>query len=161
MVARTHLLTAALSAAALMFAATPAMPQSPVALEKAVVKEMNQARVSHNRAPLRGFAKLTRAARGHSGWMASSGTFQHESANGQPFWTRIVRQGYPGNRRMSENIAMLPSCDADAAAWVVRLWMDSPGHRKNLLDPKVKYTGVGISVVGDCDQVFITADYAG
>lgn len=134
---------------------------APTAIERAVIKAMNAERVKRKRAPLRGAAALTRAARGHSAYMATTGAFQHESANGAPFWTRLIQQGVNRNRRMAENIAMVPGCDAETAAWVVQLWMESPGHRKNLLDPQLRQTGVGVAVVGDCEQVLVTADYAG
>jgi len=134
---------------------------SAAALEKAVIKAMNAERVQRKRPVLRGAAVLTRAARRHSAYMARTGAFQHESGNGAPFWTRLVGEGFPKNKRMAENIAMVPGCDAGTAAWVVELWMDSPGHRKNLLDPQLRVTGVGVAVVGDCDQILVTADYGG
>lgn len=158
-----------LALAALTLATAPAHAQenrdtnrvSATAIEKAVIRAMNAERLERKRPALRGAAALTKAARRHSAYMARTGAFQHESQNGAPFWTRLVNAGFPRNRRMAENIAMVPGCDAGTAAWVVELWMESPGHRKNLLDPKLTLTGVGVAVVGDCDQVLVTADYGG
>ncbi|MFN8122767.1 MAG: CAP domain-containing protein [Thermoleophilia bacterium] len=158
-----------LALAALTLATAPAAAQnspdqnrvSPAAIEKAVIKAMNAERVQRKRPALRGAAALTRAARRHSAYMARTGAFQHESENGAPFWTRLIGEGFSRNRRMAENIAMVPGCDAGTAAWVVQLWMESPGHRKNLLDGQLRVTGVGVAVVGDCDQVLVTADYGG
>ncbi len=168
--ARTRLILLALGALILATApaATSTVQAPPVntnlskqAIERAVIRAMNVERVERKRPALRGNAALTRAARGHSAYMARTGAFQHESANGAPFWQRLVNQGFGRNRKMAENIAMVPGCDAGTAAWVVRLWMESPGHRRNLLDPELRLTGVGVAVVGDCEQVLVTADYGG
>lgn len=110
---------------------------------------------------MRGAAVLTRAARRHSAEMAGTGVFGHDTSNGAPFWRRLVAQGLPRGRRTAENIAMVPICDRTTAARVVDMWMRSAAHRRNLLDPALRLTGVGVAVTPHCGRVLITADYAG
>ncbi|MCP2343296.1 CAP domain-containing protein [Actinomadura rupiterrae] len=107
------------------------------ASEMAVYKLTNQQRAKAGCSPLRLDARLTRAARLHSQDMAAHDYFSHDSRNGDDPWTRIKRQGYtqPG----AENIAKgFP----DAAA-VMKGWMNSPGHRANILNCGLKAIGVG------------------
>lgn len=131
------------------------------ALEAGVLRQMNVMRVRNGAPPLRRVAVLARPARAHSAFMAASGTFQHEGADGSPFWSRLVRAGFPRTRTMAENIAMVSGCDPSAAAQVVRLWMNSPGHRANLLDRRMRTTGVGVVATEGCAEVLVTADYGG
>lgn len=154
---------AALAALALGAAVTaaPARAQTGAlpGFEAALVRETNAVRAEHGLPPLRRVAVLARPARAHSRYMALTGDFAHEGPGGAPFWRRLVAAGYPRYRRMAENIAEVPGCDAEAARSLVRLWMDSPPHRANLLDPRLRVTGGGAWTAGDCDAVMVTADY--
>lgn len=82
-------------------------------------------------------AQLTTAARGHSTWMAQTGTFSHTGRDGSNFVARAKAAGYA--RPSSENIAW----GYRSAAEVVDGWMKSPGHRANILNCKSKTVGVG------------------
>ncbi len=156
-----------LTAAALALVATgPAAAQessntetvtSPV-LHDAVIVEMNRVRANRGRASLKTSAVLTSAALGHSNFLSVSGLFQHEDANGRPFWNRVVEAGY-GGKRMGENLAQVSQCSRDTARVVVSLWMASAPHRANLLDRKFRFAGVGVAANDDCSIVTVTADY--
>lgn len=159
--ARMRTLTAGIIAAGIATStAAAAPPPAQVSLERAVIKQMNVVRAKFNRPVLKPNSALIRAARLHSAYMAETGTFQHEGPNNAPFWHRIVRQGMSRNQRMAENLAMMPSCDAATAKVIVKMWMDSPAHRANVLDPQLRSTGVGVALNPGCTRVMITADYA-
>lgn len=81
-----------------------------------------------------------KAAQGHADWMNSTGTFSHTGANGSSFVDRMKAAGYasPGG----ENIAY---GQKDAQA-VMTAWMNSPGHRANILN--CKFTRIGVGVAG-------------
>lgn len=128
-------------------------------IEAAVLREMNAQRTVRKLPPLKRLTVLNRPARAQSAFMAASGAFQHESADGSQFWVRLVKAGYPRSRTMAENIAMVSGCDATTAAQVVQLWLDSPGHRANLLNRQMRNTGVGVVATDGCEQVYVTADY--
>ena len=128
-------------------------------VEKALVKEMNRVRATRGLRGLRARATLTRPARAHSRYLLAHDAFAHEGPGGRPFWTRLVAAGYPRTRTMGENLAMTYGSGLDAARRTVRMWMGSPGHRANLLNPRFRYTGAGVARSADFSTVILTADY--
>lgn len=128
-------------------------------IERALVTEMNRTRAKHGRPALRTIATLSRPARAHSRELLARGTFTHDGADGAPFWTRLVAAGYPRNRSMAENIAQAPGCGVGVARQTVRMWMASPPHRANLLDPRMHFVGAGAALAGDCSSTILTADF--
>jgi uncharacterized protein YkwD len=112
------------------------------ALEAGILSEVNDVRAAHGLRPLKLSTGLTAAARQHTFEMLDDGYFEHESANGAPFWRR-VEQFYPqasGFWEVGENLIWCsPSLRAKKA---VELWMGSSGHRQNILSPKWKEIGV-------------------
>jgi uncharacterized protein YkwD len=131
----------------------------PGRIEAALLVEMNAVRVARGRAPLRMSATLRRPARAQSRYLLRTGQLTHEGPDGAPFWTRLVEAGYPRNRWMAENLAELGGCDRTTARRTVRMWMDSPGHRANLLNRRYRWVGVGSASAGGCDVTVVTADY--
>lgn len=159
----------AMTAAALSLAASSTLAAAPstgksaqeraTRAEAALLTAMNDARVARGRAPLRPAPTLRRPARSHSRYLVGLGTLEHEGRDGSPFWERLVAAGFPANRRLGENLAMVPGCDAAAATRTVRMWLDSPGHRANLLSRKFTWVGAGVASAADCSWTVLTADY--
>jgi len=83
-------------------------------------------------------SQLTAAALGHSEDMAHNDYFSHTSLDGRAFWQRIEAQGY-SFWSAGENIA----AGYQTPAAVMAGWMDSSGHRANILDCDFKDIGVG------------------
>lgn len=81
--------------------------------------------------------RLNAAAAAHSADMAANDYFDHTSRDGRSFVDRVRAQGYDAPR--SENIAAGQRTAAD----VVAGWLDSPGHRRNILDCGSTEMGVG------------------
>ncbi|MFA1549125.1 CAP domain-containing protein [Actinomadura chokoriensis] len=105
--------------------------------EAAVVSLTNTERVKAGCSPLRTDQRLVVAARKHSADMAANNYFDHTSRNGDSPWKRMEDAGYtsPG----AENIAKgYPTASA-----VVKGWMNSPGHRANILNCGLRAIGVG------------------
>ncbi|MGD9570768.1 MAG: CAP domain-containing protein [Thermoleophilia bacterium] len=127
--------------------------------ERAVLVEINRVRTRHHRRPLAGSPLLTAPARSHSRHLATTGTLTHEDAKGAPFWQRLVAAGYPRNRRMAENLARLSDCRTSLARQTVRLWMGSPPHRANLLDPRMRRVGIGVARLDGCRETVVTAAF--
>ncbi len=140
-------------------AATSATPASASRIESALLTEMNRARTERGRRPLRSIATLARPARDQSRYLIGLGTLDHDGPDGSPFWTRLVAAGFPGDRALAENLAMVPGCGVAAAAQTVRIWLDSPGHRANLLNPRFHWVGAGAASGADCSETIFTADY--
>ncbi|MDX6739792.1 CAP domain-containing protein [Actinocorallia sp. A-T 12471] len=120
-------------------AAPAAAKKKPVmnAKERKVLALTNKARAKAGCKPLKANAKLARAARKHSKDMVVKNYFSHTSKDGRSPWDRIKAEGYkyPG----AENIA----AGYPTAAAVVKGWMNSKGHRANILNCKLKALGVG------------------
>ncbi|WP_326635761.1 CAP domain-containing protein [Nonomuraea fuscirosea] len=108
------------------------------AAETAVVTLTNQARARNGCRPLTHDAKLHRAAERHSADMARNNYFSHESRDGRTFDRRIKAEGF-AFRLAGENIAK----GQPSAATVVRAWLDSPGHRANIMNCSFTHIGVG------------------
>jgi uncharacterized protein YkwD len=114
------------------------VPQAVRAAD-AVISATNAARKAAGCKALASDARLTDAAQQHAEDMAAEGYFSHTAEDGRTFDARIRDSGYrsPGG----ENIAR----GQRSAAEVVGDWMDSAGHRRNILDCTFRTIGVGIS----------------
>jgi uncharacterized protein YkwD len=115
-------------------------------LEGDVLTALNEIRREHGLVPLKLSTTLSKAALEHSRQMAELGYFQHDSADGAPFWKRVERY-YPskGARYWSVGENLLwssPNVDAPGA---MKLWMASPEHRKNILT--ARWREIGVSAV--------------
>jgi uncharacterized protein YkwD len=136
-------------------------------LERLVLAELNAVRRSHGLRPLRDSRPLAAAADAHSRAMGRFGFFQHESRDGTAFWHRVKRFYGPRARSswsVGENLLWsTPGLNARAA---VQLWMESPGHRRNILTPRWREIGLSAvrvaaapGVFGGRDVVIITTDF--
>jgi uncharacterized protein YkwD len=127
-----------------------------VSMEQRVFDLVNEERVSHGLKPLVWVDLIAEVARLHSDNMASQNFFAHEDLEGRRAGKRADQLGADWNR-ISENIAWLSG--SDPAGRVVSAWMRSPGHRKNILDPAPRESGIGLAVSSEgkyfFTQVFI------
>ncbi|WP_214414329.1 CAP domain-containing protein [Sphaerisporangium fuscum] len=110
-----------------------------VTAEDEVVRLTNAARQEQGCSPLRIDEHLREAARGHSDDMAAKGYFDHNSQDGRSPWDRIKAAGYKSSM-FAENIAR---GQATPEA-VVKAWLNSPGHRENIMNCGLKAIGVGV-----------------
>jgi uncharacterized protein YkwD len=101
---------------------------------------VNQERTKAGCQPLAADSRLATAARLHSRDMANRGYFDHTTPDGVTFDKRITNAGYRWSS-VGENIA---KGQKDAAS-VMRSWMDSPGHRANILNCTFKDIGIGLA----------------
>lgn len=109
-------------------------------LEDRVLVLTNRQRRAHGCRALRGSAALRKSARGHTVTMATRGVMSHQLPGEVKFSTRITRAGYTRWRLVAENVARGFS-GPDA---VVRAWMKSPSHRRNMLNCRLRDLGVGV-----------------
>ena len=108
---------------------------------------LNAKRAGHDLRPLRLNAKLGTAARRHSGAMVRERFFSHTSPNGDTFVDRIRAAGYLEGARSwtaGENIAY-GSGSRSTPRSIGRAWMNSPGHRANILSGSFRSIGIGIA----------------
>ena len=103
-----------------------------------VVAATNAERRKHGLAPLTVDPRLAAVPHDHSADMVGRAFFSHENPDGAQVWDRAVAAGYR-YRKVAENIA----AGQRTAAEVVTGWMNSPGHRRNILDGDLTQIGVG------------------
>ena len=146
---------------------------------------INEQRVAHGLRPLAWNDALLAPARDHSADMARSDYFAHEAADGSRFDTRYRRRGVRcrvpsgGLRYLTggENIYRAHRVAVFAknretgverpVAWndvesmaqkAVAGWMDSPGHRANILEPAWQTQAIG-AAVDDQGRVYLTENF--
>ena len=120
-------------------------------LELKVHTGINAERAKNGGSPLKWEEQLAAVARAHSDDMTSRDYFSHDTPEGLGPSDRIDRAGYSCWKRshygVAENIAIETTLgDLErTAAEAVRGWMNSPGHRTNLLGREYDRTGIGAS----------------
>ena len=127
----------------------PALAAGPDVLRvsRVVVAEANRARDAAGAPSLVPEVRLVRAAQAFADYMARTDRFDHD-ADGKTPMQRITAVGYAWCR-VAENIAYEFSSrgfESEALGQAfVRDWLESKGHRRNLLDARLTQTGVGIA----------------
>jgi uncharacterized protein YkwD len=115
-------------------------------IRAAVLCLHNQIRAQHGLPLLKDNLKLRKAANGHSSDMVDEGYFDHTSPGGETFVDRILGSGYAKRTdgwTLGENLAWGTGEDSTPAG-VMNAWMNSPGHKANILKRSYKEIGVGI-----------------
>ncbi|MEH7503901.1 CAP domain-containing protein [Neobacillus drentensis] len=108
------------------------------AYEQKVVDLTNQERAKNGLAALKVDVTLSKMAHEKSRDMSANGYFSHTSPTyGSPF--DMMKKYGITYRYAGENIAMGQRTPEE----VVKAWMNSEGHRKNILSPNYNYIGVG------------------
>lgn len=132
------------------------------ALEAALLSATNAARKAHGLGALQQDEGLARAAREHAAEMARLGYFAHSSpvARHAALQDRLALAGCP-YVDIAENIAMLGrhAGPEATARQTVQDWLDSPPHRRNLLDGHYDRVGFGTAVDAD-GRLFLVQDFA-
>jgi uncharacterized protein YkwD len=121
---------------------------------------LNAERARHGLRALRLNPRLSRAASRHSEDMARHGYFDHTSQSGASFVDRIRRTGYLNGARswkVAENIAWGTAWLASPRA-ITKAWMNSPGHRANILDASYREVGIGVAS-GRGTRALYTTDF--
>jgi hypothetical protein len=119
----------------------------------------NRERSRHGLIPVQRLAKLEDVSMFHSTNMARKGFFNHLDPEGS-FPKDRIRKIHPELiARVGENLAMVASApEEELAPLLVKYWMNSPGHRANILEPSWTHLGLGFHQTG-C-YVFATQLFA-
>jgi uncharacterized protein YkwD len=148
--AAVPLVLLALSASASASAACPGdvvAPTSDTARDAAlaVVCDLNVIRAEHGLRPLRSDWRLSNGAQRMAADMASHQYFSHVTPDGRRLVDRIAPTGYTRATSvlLAENLGW-GSNELSSPLEIVLGWMDSPAHRRNVLDPALRDVGVGV-----------------
>jgi uncharacterized protein YkwD len=119
------------------------VPANDARVHAATLCLLNAQRTRAGDAPLTENTMLQRAAELHSLDMAKRKYFEHRDPDGVQPDARIVHAGYPPIL-VGENLAWGELAQSTPAN-IVSLWMKSPGHRANLLEPAYREIGIGLA----------------
>jgi uncharacterized protein YkwD len=124
-----------------------------VAVGQATLCLLNQQRATNGVAALTENARLTSASTGYSRRMVEQGFFDHKSPDGGTLVDRLAGAGYRVDDApvVGENLGWGQGTLATARS-MVQAWMDSPGHRANLLSADYTEVGLGLAVGTPTDR---------
>lgn len=143
-------------------------PPSTQEIEQFVYEYTNEERRNHGLDELEWDSRLAEIAREHSIDMVENDFYNHTNLKGEDPTDRAKRHGYPLHKELgegyysegiAENIATMATGyvedlgyvedDAESIARaLVDAWMDSEGHRENILNPDYDRIGVGVAYDG-------------
>jgi uncharacterized protein YkwD len=151
-------------------------------LEKRIHELVNEERKKYGLTPLKWDDKLALITRKHSQDMALNNYFDHINLKGEDPTERGLKEGYRCYKNygsyytegIAENIFQnnlydsvtyingIPVYDYNSleeiAESTVEGWMESPGHRSNILNKNYDREGIGVAISND-DKVYITQDF--
>jgi uncharacterized protein YkwD len=135
------------------------------ATELEILRLTNEQRVENGLRPLKWNSALAEIARDHSEDMVSRNFFSHDNPDGEDPTARARRHRFNVHKNLgggwssegiAENINIMPSGNVEGVGYVsdtpkdiayysVDGWMNSPGHRANILDSQYTEIGVGVA----------------
>ena len=124
--------------------------------EQQVLALVNQERAKQGLSALSWSDELTAVARAHSKDMAARGFFSHTNPDGQSPFDRMKAAGI-SYRTAGENIAAGQRTPQE----VVNAWMNSEGHRANILNASYTRLGVGYASGSGAYSTYWTQCFAG
>lgn len=155
-----------------------------VLIEQQVHQLTNEQRIAYNLRPLATDDVLVDIARAHSQDMADREYFEHVTPDGVTPADRgfaqnyHCRKDYPGyyTEGIAENLYMtdrfhsvttyngVPTAyqwmtELDIAEATVQGWMDSPGHRKNILTETYDREGIGVVLDSETLKIYVTQNF--
>lgn len=119
-----------------------------VEVERLVFDLVNEKRVANGLEPLKWNDNIANSARKHSSNMAEYRFFSHKGLDSKMVSDRADANGVGKWRSIGENIAFNRGYQ-DPVTLTVQLWLDSPGHRRNMLSPDWKESAIGVAVTED------------
>jgi len=134
---------------------SPLLAQSDASpAEQSLLQLANQARAQHNLPPLRWDANLAQAAQAHLQWVRRNPDNLLHQYPGEP--DLLARGAHTGARfaTIAENIG----ARGESPASLQQIWMTTPTHRANLLDPNLN--AVGIAVLEANGLLYAVEDFA-
>lgn len=143
----------------LLLCALPACAAAPVSsmsrlpeIEQGLLASANRERAARGLPALQSDPALAKAAHYHAQQMVAHGELSHQFPGEPDLAQRGLRVGLRFSR-ITENVAVSTNSSS-----FHEYWMNSPGHRANLLDPAV--TAMGVAVVAQGRDFYAVEDFA-
>jgi uncharacterized protein YkwD len=144
----------------------PGINYTEAEVKELIIVLVNDERQQFDLCTLSEDSLLTSLAREHSISMVENNFFGHGRYPGE----RPLGYNQPYGTIRGENLVMVPTRQTipdpylslqEVCEWGVSGWMDSPGHRANILEPRFTKTGVGVSFSEGWDYLYITQIFEG
>lgn len=144
----------------------PEISYTKVEVEELITILVNDERQQFGLPTLSNDALLTSLAKEHSTSMVENNFFSHDRYPGE---RSLSYKQLPGTI-LGENLSKTPTRRLipgpylslqEVCEWTVSGWMDSPGHRENVLESRYTETGVGVSVSEGEQYLYITQIFEG
>jgi uncharacterized protein YkwD len=121
---------------------------------------VNAERASHGLAPVASEPRLAQAAETYAQVLTINDWFSHVGPDGSTIVDRITATGFPFDTQLGEVLAWGGDWSPEG---IVQAWMDSPGHREQLLEPVYARAGAScyFRVEGAVTAVRCVMDFAG
>jgi uncharacterized protein YkwD len=127
-------------------ATVPAAEVPHAAMVAEVHLEVNRARTDAGAPALTPATALDHVAAEHAQELAVRRVLDHSSVTPTRRTLAMrIEAGGVAWRSIAENLAQVPGASGVVARQTVRLWLNSSSHRRNLLDPALTHSGVGIA----------------
>ena len=129
--------------------------QTHAGLSAAILQAVNAYRVEKGLGTLAADGNLQRIAAVHAADMQIRGFFGHFNPDGQGPRERLLAVEPDFSGRVAENIEVVEGqsyaamSDTELAGTMVKKWIESPMHRKNIKAPEMTESGVGIARQGN------------
>lgn len=123
------------------------------AAEQSAFNRINQIRIEKGLEPLIWSDELAAVARLHSQNMAEFRFFSHRGLDNKLVSDRADQLKLGKWRSIGENIAFNRGY-ADPVTMAVELWLDSPTHKRNMMDPNWKESAIGVAKAADGSVYF-------
>ena len=137
--------------------------QGNEALRQQALDLVNEARAGHDLPALESTGVLDAAALAHARDMAERDFYAHETPEGETVRDRFIDAGGSRWKLVAENIARCEGCPTPPGAERVESlqqgWMESPGHRANILAQGLD--GFGFAIVADGGTTYAVQTFAG
>lgn len=126
----------------------------PVSTQTAILNAINARRSAAGVAHLTVNSKLQSLAQAHAADMVARGYFSHTDPDGVTFQNRMTTGGYVSGVT-AENIGVT----SGATVQIVTSWMNSEGHRINMLNRQYVASGIGVAsgTYNGAPAVFVVA----
>ncbi|MFN2412479.1 MAG: CAP domain-containing protein, partial [Pyrinomonadaceae bacterium] len=133
---------------AIVLPSSKVLPAAVVSAERRSFELINLKRAAAGLSPLDWNDDLASLARTHSDDMAVVKFFSHKGSDGSMIDVRADKHGLGEWSAIGENIAFVQGY-LEPVEFAVERWMESPGHKNNLLGTRWKESAIGVAITED------------
>lgn len=117
----------------------PTTTKPPVSWQTSMINAVNRERKAVGLAPVSACGTLNLTAQAYSQVLVGTGSLSHTGPDGSTLPTRAAASGYVGWSNLGENLA----AGQGTVEAAMTDWMNSEGHRANILKPEFTHLGIG------------------